>query len=230
MTGQQDARSFHAWSYLWSVLGSLTATAILIVVPKAVGIADIFGKVASNIPLWISFPVTFLALLGLISIVQRVIALSQPERLHFGNLGPITVAPQPRGKDIDISLRSIAPLIVLFTTQVPQISLTLRLTNLSLYDVEVTHLKAVVWFSQPTTELILSAALELRARSIRDDIYLNKLLEGKVADVVRAFFDRDEPTKQVHIDITVSGTSEGGSFQTGQHFSLGQHDIKGIER
>jgi hypothetical protein len=87
-----------------------------------------------------------------------------------------------------------------------------------------------VWFSQPTTELTLDAPFEIEAHSTRDDIFLRKLLEDSATKYIKAFFEREDFTKFIAIDVTMSGTSDAGPFQTGRHFDLRSHDIKGVVR
>lgn len=231
MVEQHDNRSVHAWSYLWSILGSLTASLILTVLPKAIGAAGTFGRVVASVPIWISFPLTFLAALGLITVFQVLFAFvrGRPALLQTETFGA-PARSKLRHNDVEIDLRSIAPLVVLFSTQMPAIAMTLRVTNHSAYTLTVTHLKVSVWFSQPTTELTLDAPFEVEAHSTRDDIFLRKLLEDSATKYIKAFFDRDDFAKFIAIDVTTSGTSDAGPFQTGRHFDLRSHDIQGVLR
>ncbi len=135
-----------------------------------------------------------------------------------------------RSNELEIDLVSIAPLVVLFSTQTPQINLALRLTNLSKYGLTITHLTATVWFSQPTVELTIRAPIELDAHSTRRDILLHKLLEDSAAERAKEFFTRDDWTKFIAIDVTLAGVDYGETFERGAHFELRAHDIKGVLR
>jgi hypothetical protein len=224
---RQTERSSHAWSYFWSVLGSLTASFLLTIFPKVVGVAGTFGRVVESVPLWVSFPFTFLAALGLISILQMLFK-SSPSRLQTQEYH----IPEPlETADIVIDLRSLAPLVVLFTTQLPEIAVTLRVANFSDYDITVTHLKVSVWFGQPTTELTLDAPFEVGARTEKDDVFMRKLLEDSASSYIKAYLARSEDwTNFIALDVTMSGTSTAGSFQRSRHFELRSHDIKGVVR
>ena len=229
--GGRPDRSFHAWSYTWSVLGSATVAIAVAVWQRAEGLAGTLGGILSGVPLWVTGPVTFLAAWGLINITQAVLSWGPrqfPDETQSHEYDP----PQLDTADsVEIDLRSTAPVVVLFSTQLPEIDVTLRITNHTSHDLTVTHLTISVWFSQPTTDLALGRPFEVLAHSTRDDVFLRKLLEDSATKAIKAYYAREEDwSRMVALDISISGTSKVGPFQRSRHFELHNYEIKGIVR
>jgi hypothetical protein len=216
------------WTPVVQNVAALVIFAILVAVYHlALGFV---GRALSAIPLWTAIPLFGFAAYGVVAAALRLYMIYDAKRIRPGaGLARIPPFVPLRSNELEIDLVSIAPLVVLFSTQTPQINLILRLTNLSKYDLTVTHLTATVWFSQPTVELTIKAPIELEKHSTRT-VFLHKLLEDSATERIKEFFARDDWTKFIAIDVTLAGVDYGETFERGAHFDLRSHDIKGVLR
>ncbi len=179
---------------------------------------------------WIFWPTVVFALFGALTIGRAAIALTKSKR-HSLPFGPVSALVEPSDPDLlEVDLRSVSPIMVSFSTALPEISVCLRITNHASCDILVTHLTVNVWFSQPTTELFLSAPFVVSANSTKDDVFLNKRLEDSATKYSRAFFDRDDLGKTVYINVTLTCDAGTGMFTKFQNFERRMPDILSIPR
>jgi len=219
--------SERAWALGIGAGALVLGTAILNlpkVLPESAGLLAPLAAALATIPLWLVLLGTFLSTLGIVYLIQTARSVMQSKHRQAEPLKAL------RPVDIEVDLHSIFSLVALFSTTVPEISILLRVTNHSPYDITVNTLKVSVWFNQPTTELTLDAPFEVKAHSTRDTVSLRKLLDGSIAAIVSEFFDSDNWSKFIAIDIIMSGTSDAGPFTRSPHFELRGHDLKGVQR
>jgi hypothetical protein len=219
----------NAWNdRFWQIVTGVIAATIAGVLVYEITLGHHFWVVpAFAVPVWLVAAVGVAVAVAAFAVIRTTVSrhvLSNPPRSETSFAEPIDPT------HIEIDLRSIAAVTVLFSTNLPQILVFLRIINHTPYRITVTHLTASVWFSQPTVDLAIKTPFSVDAHTTRDDVYLGNILEDSATDAIRAFFARDDSGKAIMLDVSVSGQSDGGNFTTGAHFDLRGHDIKGVQR
>ena len=82
--------------------------------------------------------------------------------------------------EIRVSLRSEMPVSI--AGNPAQLSVYLRIVNLSNVDIRVDRIVAEVWFAQPTATLLSVVPFDVPARTEKDDVYLSTVLSRDVAE------------------------------------------------
>ena len=216
----------HWRAFPWNVAASLVATAIALGVQQfAPTLIRSIGGIAPSFlttPLWLLLFTTFFTVLGGITAAQQVW-----KALRY-TLNELPKQDAPRGshdlailsQQVEIDLRSTAPIILLKNAATPQFSIWLRLTNHSSLTLRVTHLTIEVWFGQPALKVSLDQPISVRPHSTATDIRLADVLDASKVAYINGYLTSSDYGKTLFLDIRATiETTEG-------HFSK---DVK-IER
>lgn len=143
---------------------------------------------------------------------ERQLHLDRPEDDGVVGADDIRQVRPASPERLEVDLRSTSPIILLQSAALPQLSVWLRATNLSDYDVRITHISLQAWFGQPTTKLTLDRPVKVAANSILGDIGLTEILDQTKVNYIQQFLRQENPSKTLYLYLALACEAASGPF------------------
>jgi hypothetical protein len=110
-----------------------------------------------------------------------------------GSMARLLISPQKIASRVEIDLRSANPIDISFGTEIPRLSLSFRISNMSLFDLVLDRLLIDLWVGQPTLRGAILERHKVLKRASTDNVYFtNQLTVPQPVPVtinVTAYFD-----------------------------------------
>lgn len=200
----------------------IVGAAAIATLSKVPAVANALGKGLSAIPLWVTLPVILLSLIGIVATIRTGMTLFQDKREDEHAKPEPEPRPNPKLEEmnprrVEIDLRSSMPIVFVKSVS-RQLVANIKVINHTPFAVAITEISIKVWFGQAIKELSTRVPRKLPPHSTGDDISITKILEASDAADVQDFLDRNEPSKQIYIDVTLVFDANGKVFDRFAHF------------
>jgi hypothetical protein len=138
-------------------------------------------------------------------IVEKVLDIL-PRSIARCFISPLKIASK-----VEIDLRREHPIDINFGSEIPRLSLSFRISNLSPVDLVLDRLLIDLWFRQPTLRGAILERYGVRRNSSRDDVYFTDQLTVSQQEQIRRHVDGKLLSVPVTIHIKAYFDSRIGS-------------------
>lgn len=135
-----------------------------------------------------------------------------------GSMARLLISPQKIASRVEIELRSANPIDISFGTEIPRLSLSFRISNMSLFDLVLDRLLIDLWVGQPTLRGAILERHKVPKRASTDNVYFTNQLTAPQQEQIKTHRNGQILSVPVTMNVTAYFDSKIGAVDVQTRF------------